>query len=972
LRGWTFNSKQTLQLRGEWAFYPSELATSGKALTGKRETFLHIPGNWKTVFPNDGRTFHYGTYRLRILLDDVSKQLYGLRIIDLPNASAVYVNGEKIGGKGTPARNEKEHKGDNLSYEAVFHADGQEVELVVPVSSNVNKGGMIKPIRFGSAEAIKNRSLLSQGLQMLLLLMFLLHSLYAAMMYFIRMRPYKGLFYFSLLLICAMVSVLGSDDKLLFRWFDVIYAWRVKVTYLSYIGVGAFMLLVVHQLFPVDGKLRTLRYYIAYAGFYALFVLVSPVRYILETSRVLLLAALVLSFVLATDRIRRARARREENMYLLLGCISVGVNIAWSTYKSNQPALEMMHYPFDLIVALLCFAAFWFKRFSRVAGDAERFAHKLQMENQRKDVFLVNTSHELRNPLHGIHTIIQTLLDDRQRPLHPEHRERLSILIQVSRRMSLMLNDLVDMTRLKEKTIQLNLQSIRAEPVVTGVLDMMKLLVEGKPVQLQADIPAGFPLIKADETRVVQILFNLLHNAVKYTDTGQIVVRASAGKTWARLSVEDTGIGMTHEELDTVFEPYEQAAANKERGNGGFGLGLAISRQLAELQGGTLSAKSEPGKGSVFTLSLPLADKAVQPALPVFNTWKEPTEASWVMADEPGEDAYGKKRILAVDDDPVNIRVLLAVLEGENYLVTAVTDPREALKKLETSAYDLVIADVMMPHMSGYELTRIIRDRFAISDLPVLLLTARAHQDDIITGFQSGANDYVTKPVDSDELKARVYALTTLKTSIEERIRMEGAWMQSQIQPHFIFNTLNAIAALGMLDTNKMHALLEEFSNYLRLSFDFHNAEPVVALEQELSLVRSYLYIEQTRFAGRLNIEWDLDAEDSVMIPPLSIQPLVENAVVHGVLKRKEGGTIAIRIKERGEYTEVAIIDNGAGMKADQVHQLLSKRKPQERTSVGLRNVNTRLKQLYGEGLHIRTTPGQGTAVSFHLPKKSL
>jgi sensor histidine kinase YesM len=215
--------------------------------------------------------------------------------------------------------------------------------------------------------------------------------------------------------------------------------------------------------------------------------------------------------------------------------------------------------------------------------------------------------------------------------------------------------------------------------------------------------------------------------------------------------------------------------------------------------------------------------------------------------------------ILLVDGDAINLNVLAQTLSSEGYAITRATSAEQALHELFRERYDLVIADVMMPNMSGYELTRILREQFDLTELPVLLLTARIRMEDIVTGFQAGANDYLKKPADAWELKARVRSLIQLKTYFEERLRMESAWLQSQIQPHFLYNTLNSIAALGVIDLEKMQTMLHEFSNYLRLSFDFKNTSPLVDLEHELSLVRSYLYIEQMRFEDRIKVEMDVE-----------------------------------------------------------------------------------------------------------------
>lgn len=149
---------------------------------------------------------------------------------------------------------------------------------------------------------------------------------------------------------------------------------------------------------------------------------------------------------------------------------------------------------------------------------------------------------------------------------------------------------------------------------------------------------------------------------------------------------------------------------------------------------------------------------------------------------------------------------------------------------------------------------------------------------------------------------------------MRDQLRIEAAYLQAQIQPHFLLNTLNSIAALSDIDTNRMRALLETFGNYLRASFNSHNLDRLVPLTHELDLVRSYLYIEKERFEERLQIVWEVDKNLSLLIPPLSIQPLIENAVRHGALMRSQGGTVRLQIIEHVKHVEISIIDNGVGM----------------------------------------------------------
>ncbi|TQR95402.1 hybrid sensor histidine kinase/response regulator [Paenibacillus ottowii] len=973
LRGVNLQQIKTLPLNGEWEFYPGTLSSPAELkslLMQKQRQTIQVPGLWsESVSPKDHKAYGVGTYRLLILSDRSEDTLYGLRIGKISTASNIFVNGRLISHSGQVSSKVEQHIGTTVPFSAMFDANRQAIEIVIQVSNFdfSASGGIMKPIIFGSADAVNSRTNFTIAMQIMVCIILLLHGLYIVVIFFMNPQK-KALLYFAGIVICTVLSILTDDDKLLLDWFPINLGLSLKITTLSYIGIGMCVLKLAQSLLVRSRIIQIV--FIGHCCF-AILVLLAPASSLYAFLMVLIaLPAITLCATVPSLAFLRTFRGQKEAVFLLLASISIASSMLWGIFKTN----DLPYYPWDIVLAFVAFASYWFKRFFNTNAELRRLSDRLQRADQVKNEFLANTSHELRNPLHGMINIAQTVLENQGSALDEPNRRNMQLLVTVGRRMSLLLNDLLDVTRLREKDIILEKRSLKPKAVASGVLDMLQFMTDGKPLNMVVNIPADFPNVLADENRVIQILFNLLHNAVKHTAEGTISVHAHTQGEMASIQVRDTGVGMDEETQKRIFRPYEQGNSHLTVIGDGLGLGLSISKQLVELHGGSLSVSSELGQGSTFSFTLPLDPSP---------TAEESRDNEQVCIDEEaGTDfialqneavmqvAAGSARsaILAVDDDPVNLRVLEGILASDSYDLVTVTSAQDALNRLDHREWDLIIADVMMPEMSGYELTRRVREYFSISELPVLLLTARSQQEDLYTGFLAGANDYIMKPVDSMELKSRVRALTDVKKSARERLWMEAAWLQAQIKPHFLFNTLNTIASLSHVDHTRMVKLIEEFGKYLRSSFNPQNLDRVVSLEYELALLKSYLYIEKERFGNRLDIVWEVDEDIFLLLPPLSIQPLAENAIRHGIMNRIHGGTLCIRIQQREDDTEIAIIDDGVGMSQEELDRLLSPHQEQD-NGIGLRNTDRRLKQVYGKGLSISSLPNQGTTVSFHVPQ---
>ncbi|WP_234414273.1 ATP-binding response regulator [Paenibacillus sp. CAA11] len=992
LRGTDLENSPAFYVNGEWEFYPNELITRQEISQKQSESrTIQVPGGWGSELNQvPGNSYGYGTYRIRVLIDPL-KEPVAFWFKGLQASSDIEINGEPMGGQGKVAPKDQGYKPSSSSYTASYDKVGtSEIELLVRAANfdSPYKGGIVTPVRFGSQASIDYVRWYSIGFQLFIFLVLLLHGIYACILYFFNPKE-RILLITMLLLLMISISTLINHDNVLLLWLPINYTWAIKIKLISLLWQNLLILMLFLKFIPSSSQQRWLRRYTWLVAAFTVLLMVVPVSLVNEIVHIYLFDLVnYLSFgwfLYLSGSIIFGKQLERGVSFLLVTSAGYCSNFIWGIAESSND-VTTVYYPIDLVVAITGFSSYWFKRYFQNSRENVELNHQLQKADKIKDEFLANTSHELQTPLHGIMNIAYNVVAKEKDKLQKSSLEEMQLLITISRRMSYLIGDLLDVVRLQEHRIQLQQSPLQVQSIVPGIIAMLQFMTDHKAVNLQMDIAETTPPVWADEKRLVQILYNLLHNALKYTEEGTISVSMELRQGQAYIHVADTGVGMDKATLERVFLPYEQGSYGLNDGQG-IGLGLSICKQLVELHGGTLVAHSTLGEGSVFSFNLPLAgsdpasDSSSAPMVQeevkaakddlgglVYSTFSTGNMEAAAAAIPPLlED--GQARILAVDDDPINLKVLVSILSSEPYTVITAQSGGEALELLETQQWDLLIADVMMPNMSGYELTQRVREQYSMSELPVLLLTARSQPIDIYTGFSAGANDYVTKPVDALELKYRIAALVNMKQSMNERLRIEAAYLQAQIQPHFLFNTLNSLMALSDIDTESMRKLGEAFTSFLRISFDYLNTGELVDLSHELELVEAYLYIEKVRFGQRLSVVWDVEPDLRLLLPPLSIQPLVENAVKHGLLSKTKGGTVRLTITRQDGHILVEVSDNGKGMDPTQVARCLDP-SLRGKGGIGLANTNRRIQQLYGQGLSIISSPGEGTTVSFVIPRK--
>ena len=409
---------------------------------------------------------------------------------------------------------------------------------------------------------------------------------------------------------------------------------------------------------------------------------------------------------------------------------------------------------------------------------------ELQHLDQLKDEFLANTSHELRTPLNGIIGIAESLIDGATGDLSPQTNGNLAMIAASGRRLSSLVGDILDFSKLRHQNIELELRPLDIRAIVDAVCILSQHLITHKNLHIINRISVDFPLAEADENRLQQIFYNLIGNAIKFTPEGIVEISAiiltKGNKSQIAITISDTGIGIPTNKLDRIFESFEQGEGSTAREYGGTGLGLTITKQLIELHRGEITVESEMGIGSRFTFTLPIAENAVK--TPTENRVKNPLQPQEINTLLSINSSFVQPqinlsseviKILIVDDEAVNRQVLFNNLSLNQYAVFQASNGEETLELIAKGLRpDVMLLDVMMPKMTGYEVTQKLREKFNATELPIILLTAKTQVQDIVTGLNMGANDYMMKPFAKDELLARIKTHVNISRLQTENLRL--------------------------------------------------------------------------------------------------------------------------------------------------------------------------------------------------------
>ncbi|MFD2444572.1 ATP-binding protein [Bacillus sp. CGMCC 1.16607] len=961
LRNYDFGEKGLIKLDGEWEFIPGKLLNSLE-FNKLSPYYVPVPSLW-TKYEHDGKKvpeFTSGTYRLKVLVKD-SKQDLGIKTTNIRMSNSMFINGINVNQSGNP-KEDHSYVPHNIPYVSYFSTKGKQIEVLVHVANfdYATGGGIMGSIFLGDQKSIGTMRENSLAYDWITISAFLTMFLYFIGTYLHTSKD-SNLLFFSLFCLATGLYTGSHGEKVVYSIFPSIpYEIFERIQALSTIIIGLFLLLYFVSSFKKYTH-KKIANTLCIAGIILTTTAFLPVRINSELqmpySIYLFVVLLYISYIQGVAIYRRAVGAT----YLTISLIAIILYFIVGSINVND-SLELTILPPMLpFICLLMLTLFISKRFTDSFSKKEELTKALIKIDKLKDEFLAKTSHEFRTPLHGIIAISQNMLDHKE-SLKSDQIEKVSTIVDISQRLSHLVNDILDFSKLKQGELKITIVSVDLFAVTHMVTSVFHYLID-KDIKIINRMERGL-FVLGDEGRIRQILYNLIDNAIKNTEKGVIEINSYRSDSKVFIKVSDSGPGISSEDLNTIFDPFQQFGNTSI----GTGLGLPISKQLVELQGGEISIQSEIGKGTECMISLP---EAPHPSNSLASSEQIPTREEWrkvhISIPYVNEKA-GRKKILIADDDHTNLKILIDTLVTEEYFIIAVDNGKAVLEQLKFHAdVDLIILDIMMPELSGYEVCQAIRKSYHLSELPVLMLTAAIHPEDMVAAFQSGANDFLHKPLESSELKTRIRNLLLMKESAETATKMEIAFLQAQIKPHFIYNVLNSILSLSYLDIDKSRKMITDFATFLRGSFSFANTNQLVPLEKELTLLQSYLDIHKTRFPKQL--EWGIECAEDIhcLFPPLLLQPLVENSIIHGFQGISEGGKINLSISREREMLIFQLTDNGKGISNKKLQQVWNDAKPLE-LGVGLHNIAKRLKYYEQASIAIESEENIGTTILINFP----
>lgn len=732
-------------LDGEWQFYWNQLLAP-KANPTSAPIIVNFPFKWQGYKLNGQElpAFGYATYRLTVLVPKSEKRLR-LSIPDIYSAYRLYINDSLMVTKGIVATNKSDFV-PYWQYQAIdLPINKDTLKLTLQVANFAHsKGGIAKPLFIGTRDVIDLARQREVGVDLLLTGCLLMGGLFFLGLYLLGSRD-KAVLLFSIYSIVYSYRIIGTDNYVLHSILpNINWYITLRIEYISlFLGIGLFGQ-YTSCLYPRDSHKKFL-YGLSFACYlFAVVSLVFPPFYFTQLVNPFLVVMLFCLGYIPYVYIKAYRKHRPGSLFSMMSAVALMCIFAISLfhYWGWIPPLQL--------ISFIGYVAFFFLQSlvlsHRVSFQLQRARLQAEQGLRAKGEFLSTMSHEIRTPLNSVIGISHLLLKNNPRA---DQEEQLNVMLFSANNLLAIVNDILDYNKIEAGKISFENIEMDVAIIAKNIVHGLQNTADDKGVDLRLTIDSALQnKVIGDPTRLSQVITNLVHNAIKFTQTGYVEVRVfveSQTETAVTLNIQvkDTGIGISKEKQKMIFERFTQADSSTSRSFGGTGLGLAICKRLIELQNSSLQLISEEGRGSTFYF------------IQTFEKSENIAGSKQVESDEKEEfKSLAGVNILLVEDNPINVLVAQRFLQNWGANIDVATNGLEAINKLDVLKHKLVLMDLLMPEMDGYEAAKRMRQMGV--KLPIIALTANLPKEVDKEVKDAGMDDIVVKPFLPDELYRKV------------------------------------------------------------------------------------------------------------------------------------------------------------------------------------------------------------------------